>query len=689
MKLLLPIALLVAFSPVHGQEKKSPGQQRDLVTTRIDEAIDAPASGKVSVPRSYAVVIGVSQYQHLSPKEQLQYPAEDAEAVYSILISREGGNFGAENVHKLVGPRATLKNIRQELEQWLPSVTREDDRVLVYFAGHGFVHQGKVYLAPADFDKRDIAGTGFSTDELGAAFGTRIKGKWKVLLTDSCHSGAVATDTDSQTINSRLKDLSRSLFTLNASRDRERSFESKDWGGGHGIFTYYVVKGLEGEADESGDGTVTADELATYVQREVRQATGGQQNPTAGGSFDNQMLLAYNPTRVKRGAPPQPQTGTLIFESNREGVEVFVDGQSQGVISKGGNLRVPGLKPGVHTVRAVHMGYEPVGPREEMVYPGQEATIKLQLVIPRRRPRAAVEKFGPAVESYLKSRGPEQYRRAVSAFEEILAIDPSYSEAAYYAARAWRDLRETEKAELYFKKALDQDPDFVEARASYGGMLFDKGDVDEAVRQLNQVLRRDRDHAVAHYLLAQAYRIKEQYTETVESARNAVRLTPANAEAHFWLAEGLRGMKKWSEAASEYGQYLKLSNFDSSAIEKFGYYAIGFKFFRKKRAATQDVWKSLRSLAYFGLCDAENRLNRFDSAVAYCQRALAFDQNDPLAHYALGLGYMKQADANGDIGLLPAARRHFAQSLSLNPDMDEAAFAKKNISIIDTFLRQQ
>jgi tetratricopeptide (TPR) repeat protein len=683
------MTMLALAAACLAQQKKDPGSARDLITTRIDESIDAPAAGKVSVPRSYALVVGVSQYQHLSPKEQLMYPAEDAEAVYSILISREGGNFGAENVHKLVGAKATLGNIRKELEQWLPSVTRENDRVLVYFAGHGFVYQGKVYLAPSDFDKHNIAGTGYSTDELGAAFGSKIKGKWKVLLTDSCHSGAVASDTESQTINTRLKDLSRSLFTLTASRDRERSFESKDWGGGHGIFTYYVVKGMEGEADESGDGTVTADELAVYVQREVRQATNGQQNPTAGGSFDNQMLLAYNPTRAKRGTPPPPQTGTLIFESNRDGVEVFVDGQSQGVVQKGGTLRVPGLKPGIHTVRGVHMGYEPVGPREEMVYPGQEATIKLQLSIPRRRPRAAVDKFGPAVERYLKSRGPEQYRRAVSDFEEILAIDATYSEAALYAGRACRDLRDFDKAAGYLRKALDIDPDFVEARATYGGMLFDKGDIDEAVRQLNQVLRRDRDHALAYYLLAQAYRIKEQYTEAVDAAGNAVRLSPANAEAHFWLAEGLRGLKKWTQAADEYAQYLKLSNFDSSAIERFGYYAIGFKFFRKRRAGTQDVWKSLRSLAYFGLCDAENRMHRYDSAISSCQRALSFDPNDPLAHYALGLGYMKQADAVGDIGLLPAARRHFAQSLSLNPDLDEAAYARKNISIIDHFLRQQ
>src|SRR5579871_6784814 len=103
-------------------------------------------------------------------------------------------------------------------------------------------------------------------DTLGAVAGSRIKAKWKVLLTDSCHSGAITPDAavaaaNNQQLNTSLLDLSRSMFSLTASRDREHSFESPDWGGGHGIFTYYVVKGLEGEADENGDGIVTADEL--------------------------------------------------------------------------------------------------------------------------------------------------------------------------------------------------------------------------------------------------------------------------------------------------------------------------------------------------------------------------------------------------------------------------------------------
>lgn len=689
MRLLLML-LFASLALAQNQQKKAPEtKQRDLKYETLDEKIDAPVAGKVSVPRSYAVVIGVSKYQNLENKLQLQFTERDAEAVYSILISREGGNFRPENVHKLVGAKATLANIRRELEQWLPSVTSDDDRVLVYFAGHGFVFNGKVYLAPADFDKRDPARTGYSTEDLGAAFGSKIKGKWKVLLTDACHSGAVTSDTDVRTINTRLLDLNRSLFSLTASRDREQSFESAEWGGGHGIFTYYVVKGMEGEADESKDGIVTADELAAYVQRNVREATGGRQNPTVGGSFDNNMLLAYIPSGATSGAPPPPKFGTLIFESNMDGVEVFLDGRSVGVVDKGKQLRVPGLTPGIHQVKGVRMGYEPDGPREEIVYPGQESTVTLKMLIPRRRPKAALEKFDPAVERYQRARGPEDYRRAVRAFEEILAIDPTYSQAALYLARAYRDLYEYEQAEKYFKKALEIDPDYLEARATYGGMLFDRGDTDEAIRQLNQVVQRDKQHATAYYLLAQAYRIKEQYDSGIEAARQAIRLTPANAEAHFWLAENLRMKGQYAEAHAEYFEYLRLSHFDSNAFEKFGYYAIGFKFFRKKRAATQDVWQELRSMAYFGLCDCARKMNRYREAIAYCEKSLSFDKGDPLTHYALALSYAHQARATGDISLLPAARKHFERMLEINPELEQADPARKNIAAINQFLAAQ
>src|SRR5689334_1679447 len=546
-----------AFSQQPASQQPKPQQppatkQRDLRVEKDAAPVSIPGQPQgVHIPRSYALVVGIANYQNLAAAQQLQFPERDAEAIYSILISTEGGNFRAENVHKLVGPKATLARLRYELEEWLPSVAKDDDRVLIYFAGHGFVYGGKAYLAPYDIDLKNIAATGYPMDILGRDIGIKIKGKWKVLLTDSCHSGAINPDADVQLINGTLGNLNKSLFSLTASRDRERSFESKDWGGGHGIFTYYVVKGLEGAADESGDGIVTADELAEYVHRNVREATNGQQNPTSDrGSFDTNMLLSYVPSNVKPGAPPPPKFGTLILEANMSDVEVFVDGKSVGVLTKGTPLSLPGLVPGVHVIKGVKMGYEPDGPREEMVYPGQQTTISIKILIAKRRNRAAVDALDKGVEYYSKGFA-DNYRKAVTYFDKALTLDPGYSQAALYLGRTYNALFEEDKAEQYFRKAIEIDPDYVEAHSSFAGMLLDTGNVDEAVRQLNVAVGRDPNHAMSWYLLAEAYRLKEAYPMSIEAARKAIQLTPNKAEAHFWLAESLRLSSQYDEAKSE------------------------------------------------------------------------------------------------------------------------------------------
>ena len=51
------------------------------------------------------------------------------------------------------------------------------------------------------------------------------------------------------------------------------------WGGGHGVFKYFLLKGLQGEADSNHDGTVTTGDLFAYVSEQVRKATSKRQNP--------------------------------------------------------------------------------------------------------------------------------------------------------------------------------------------------------------------------------------------------------------------------------------------------------------------------------------------------------------------------------------------------------------------------
>ena len=79
------------------QDKPAPGTQspRDLILAPSNK----PLQVKTSVPRGYALIVGVSQYKNLDDSKQLRFPESDADAFYRVLISHEGGAFPAENVH--------------------------------------------------------------------------------------------------------------------------------------------------------------------------------------------------------------------------------------------------------------------------------------------------------------------------------------------------------------------------------------------------------------------------------------------------------------------------------------------------------------------------------------------------------------------------------------------------------------
>jgi tetratricopeptide (TPR) repeat protein len=659
---------------------------RDLKTVDLNKK-----AAPVTIPRSYALVVGISKYKNLPDSAQLAFPDRDADDMYTTLISAEGGQFPAENVHKLINDKATIENIRHELEVWLPSVTKDNDRVLIYFAGHGFMSQGKAYLASYDVDLHNISGTAYPMASLGLDIGGKIKGKWKVLITDACHSGAITPETDRAQVNQTLLDLQKSLFSLTASRDREQSLESDQFGGGHGVFTYYVVKGMQGEADTNGDGVVSADELAEYVHTNVRLATGAAQNPTSErGSFDPDMVLAYNPTHVKAANLPPPQFGNLVIETNMDNTEVWVDGKSQGIVNKGTPLRLPGIEPGAHTIKAVRMGYEPDGPREEQVYPGQDTTVSVRILIARQHNHAAVEKFDKGIELYNKG-GADNYKKAAEEFKAALAIDPKYSQAALYLGRVDNALFADEDALKAFKVAIETDPDYVEARASYAGALLDAGDMDEAVRQLDVVTRREPQNGMGWYLLSQAYARKGDYKDGETAARRAVAETPKNAEAHFWLAECLRQLKVWDQAESEYNTYIALSNFDSGFGGKLNYYLVGslIGMGQKSRATQTDIWREMRGLANEDLCDCESMQKRYDTAVRYCQTALTYIPKDLFANYRLGTTYALEFFQQKQPGLLAAAKEHFSEVVAVAPDTDEAGRSKKYIQLIDQTLAKQ
>ncbi|HEY1337010.1 MAG TPA: caspase family protein, partial [Bryobacteraceae bacterium] len=146
--------LAFAFLAV-AQQPPPKKQQRDLKIENI-ETPSTPTGKAVAIPHSYAVMVGISRYQNLPEKDQLHFAERDAQSIYSILISPTDGNFKQKNVRVLTSANATLAGMRREIDNWLPATAKKGDRVLIYFAGHGFMYQSKGYLAPYDFKKENI-----------------------------------------------------------------------------------------------------------------------------------------------------------------------------------------------------------------------------------------------------------------------------------------------------------------------------------------------------------------------------------------------------------------------------------------------------------------------------------------------------------------------------------------------------
>ena len=88
----------------------------------------------------------------------------------------------------------------------------------------------------------------------------------------------------------------------------------------------------------------------------------------------------------------------------------------------------------------------------ETVYPGQDSTVTLKILIPRRRNKAALDLLDKGIEFYQK--GYEQnYRQAAGLFEQALQMDPTYSQAAFYLGLTYNALFDEDKAAQYYQES--------------------------------------------------------------------------------------------------------------------------------------------------------------------------------------------------------------------------------------------
>ena len=137
------------------------------------------------------------------------------------------------------------------------------------------------------------------------------------------------------------------------SRADERSYESDKWGGGHGVFTNFLLKGLKGEADKDKDGVVRAAEILEDLSETVPKETKALQHPRAAGSIDPRLPLAVLSKAAlpltSKPEPEKPTTATVSIEvRGLPGSDVYLNNSFRGKIRPNGALLIEQLKPGQH-----------------------------------------------------------------------------------------------------------------------------------------------------------------------------------------------------------------------------------------------------------------------------------------------------------------------------------------------------
>ena len=246
----------------------------------VKSDVDEPPSIKAKLNKNaYAIVIGIEEYRQKLPKAD--FAAADAKIISEYLMKAMG--YPEENVVLLTNDKALQSDLAKYFEKWLSNNIEKDSTVFIYYSGHGAPDPktGGAYLVPYDGDPSFIAETGFSLKRMYDAL-NKLPAKEIIVALDSCFSGSggrsvIAKGARPLVMNFRNDIVpAKNMKVLSASSGEQISstYDEK----GHGLFTYFLLKGIKNEDVVNPDGSIRMDDLFGYLKPQVERIARKQYN---------------------------------------------------------------------------------------------------------------------------------------------------------------------------------------------------------------------------------------------------------------------------------------------------------------------------------------------------------------------------------------------------------------------------
>jgi glycine betaine/proline transport system substrate-binding protein len=272
----------------------------DIKDTNVAEKLEPLNPSKIrskSSNNKIALIIGIENYSE-APKANYA----NLDAKYFFDYARKAFGVKKQNINLLVNEEATVVKTDKALSLWLKSKIKKDkSELIIFFAGHGLAStDGKeLYLLPQDGNPDRLERTAISRTDLFKEI-ISLSPKSVTMFLDTCYSG-VSRDEQMLLASARpiriaadeQEGIPDNFTIFSASRLDQISSGLKE--ANHGIFSYYLMKGMEGNADKNKDNDITNGELLAYMDENVSQKAaeqGRQQNPSLAGDPDK-ILMSY------------------------------------------------------------------------------------------------------------------------------------------------------------------------------------------------------------------------------------------------------------------------------------------------------------------------------------------------------------------------------------------------------------
>ncbi|HEY6639967.1 MAG TPA: caspase family protein [Nitrospiraceae bacterium] len=217
-------------------------------------------------PHTFLISIGIGSYRDRQIPSR-KFASSDAQMVSNYFQAL--GGVPASNILLLQDWKAIRSDIDEALLDWLPPHINKDTVVIVYFSGLASVAStGETFLIPYD-GTATTTSRAYPMKDLEAAL-SRLKAKQTVFLYDGDVS-RMGTENRAKTAIPQWNPTGSSTLHIIGTSGIGQGLEDDQHR--HGLFTYYLLRAMRGEADTNRDGNVTLGETVSYLSQKVRWAS--------------------------------------------------------------------------------------------------------------------------------------------------------------------------------------------------------------------------------------------------------------------------------------------------------------------------------------------------------------------------------------------------------------------------------